>query len=228
MFAQGRRYVAAMQTPLSVGEVAARNLRELRARRRLSVRELSKRLGELGYPLLPSGVSNIEAGEGSRRRRVVVDDLPALALALRTTPAGLLSPHGDPREPIAVTPGSTMKAWDVAEWVRGEGLPWGHLQPGDEALVLDLAPEHVQRQRRLDAARQPAREAVKRVGRLVDAAVEDYNPGADYAGVSAEDRQPVLAERLRAEADALRDHLRLLADDLERAELERTGGEGGA
>ena len=201
--------------------MVAGNVRELRARRRLSVRDLSKRLGELGYPLLPSGVSNVEAADGPRRRRVTVDDLPALALGLTTTPAALLSPHGNPAELVAVTPDLTMQAAHVAEWVRGEGLPWGHLQRGDELLVLDLAPEHVQRQRRLDAGRHPAREAVKRVGALVDTAVEDFNPGADYVGVSAEDRQAAIAAALRAEADALHRHLLLLADDLERAERVR-------
>lgn len=57
----------------------------------MSLRDLSAQLDELGHRLLPSALSKIETGE----RRIDVDDLAALALALGSTPHILMGwPEG--------------------------------------------------------------------------------------------------------------------------------------
>ncbi|SFF44476.1 Helix-turn-helix domain-containing protein [Actinoplanes philippinensis] len=66
----------------------ARNVRRLREARRHTVRSLSTRLGEIGRPILPSGITKIEDGT----RRVDVGDLVALAEVLGVSPATLLMP----------------------------------------------------------------------------------------------------------------------------------------
>ena len=114
-------------TKIERGPVAKRvsdNIRELRegwgARRRLSLTELSERLRVLGRPMLPSALSKIETGE----RRVDVDDLVTLALALETTPNRLLLTGG--REDISLAENvphtSAYNAW---VWATGErGGQW--------------------------------------------------------------------------------------------------------
>lgn len=80
-----------MKRSCNLGEVAlvvAENVRELRARRQLTVRGLSARMGELGHPILPTGICKIEGLD----RRVDVSDLVALARALDVTPSRLLTP----------------------------------------------------------------------------------------------------------------------------------------
>jgi transcriptional regulator with XRE-family HTH domain len=69
-----------------VGHTVAAQVRQIRESERLSLQVLSDRLAALGRPILPSGLSKIEAGS----RRVDVDDLVALAAALETVPSRLL------------------------------------------------------------------------------------------------------------------------------------------
>lgn len=54
----------------------------------MSTYDLARRLDELGWPILQTGLARIEAG----RRRVDVDDLMALAVALDVSPNRLLLP----------------------------------------------------------------------------------------------------------------------------------------
>jgi transcriptional regulator with XRE-family HTH domain len=97
---------------------AARNLKELRGR--IPVRELSQRLEELGQPILPSGITKIEQG----RRRVDVDDLVALAIALNVSPNRLLlDPESDDEE-LLLTDGVTCSRKQAWNWATGsESLP---------------------------------------------------------------------------------------------------------
>jgi hypothetical protein len=72
------------------GRVAA-NIRRMRRDRELTTGALSRRLAELGHPIADTGITKIEKGQ----RGVDVDDLVALAIALRTTPNRLLLPEVD-------------------------------------------------------------------------------------------------------------------------------------
>jgi Helix-turn-helix domain len=74
------------QVAASTSVVVAMVAPECRRRKQLSLHQLSDRLAAVGRPILPSGLSKIEQGT----RRVVVDDLVALADALGTVPGALL------------------------------------------------------------------------------------------------------------------------------------------
>jgi transcriptional regulator with XRE-family HTH domain len=69
-----------------IGSAVAANIERLRESQNLSYAELSRRLDELGRPIAPLGLTRIR----DQKRRVDVDDLVALALALDVSPATLL------------------------------------------------------------------------------------------------------------------------------------------
>ncbi|MEU8688848.1 helix-turn-helix transcriptional regulator [Streptomyces sp. NPDC048665] len=71
------------------GNTVAANVRRLRAQRGLTTQQLAERLVDLGRPIIANAITKIEQG----RRRVDVDDLMALAIALGVTPNTLLLPH---------------------------------------------------------------------------------------------------------------------------------------
>lgn len=74
----------------SLAEVVADNLRDWRALRRLSQREVAERMGHFGYSWSTATVSEIE-----RLGRVVdVNELLCLAMALETSLPDLLDPAG--------------------------------------------------------------------------------------------------------------------------------------
>ncbi|MEU2311200.1 helix-turn-helix domain-containing protein [Streptomyces albidoflavus] len=108
------------------------------------MRELSSRLKLLGRPILPSGITKIEQGQ----RRVDVDDLVALAIALKVTPNRLLfgkppvDPEAYPSEDsdyeglyevaadgifLRLAPELALDAWATWEWAVGDeplGSAW--------------------------------------------------------------------------------------------------------
>jgi transcriptional regulator with XRE-family HTH domain len=94
------------------GRRVAFNVRTLRDVRGLSVRELSARLGVLGVPLLPSGITKLEQGQ----RRIDVDELIALAVALQVNPSRLLLPDTASEADVALTPAFTVPAWAAWAW----------------------------------------------------------------------------------------------------------------
>lgn len=94
-----------------VSERVAANVKALRkARGNMTLDDLAGRLRELGHPILKSGLSKIESGE----RRVDVDDLVALAIALQVTPNRLLLTDGISDEQIGLTSGFSTS--DRAAW----------------------------------------------------------------------------------------------------------------
>lgn len=102
-----------METPKSL---VSRNVRHLREERKHTVRTLSALLGELGRPILPSGITKIEDGS----RRVDVDDLVALAVALGVNPNRLLLPARADEDQVQLTPSTTAPAWDAWSWADGQ------------------------------------------------------------------------------------------------------------
>lgn len=92
----------------------AENVAALRKVRNLSQNELSERLGELGRPMLPSAISKIEG----RDRSVDVDDLVALAVALRVSPSRLLLPDRGGDAEVALTPSRSAPAFLAWEWAN--------------------------------------------------------------------------------------------------------------
>ncbi|AYF31479.1 hypothetical protein CSH63_29340 [Micromonospora tulbaghiae] len=105
-----------------LGQQVASNVKALRGS--TSLRELESRLRELGRPILASGLVKLEAG----RRRVDIDDLVALARALRVPPIRLVLPLGT-HDATEVLPGWTVDTQAAVRWFGGEGrLSWGLTQ----------------------------------------------------------------------------------------------------
>ena len=95
------------------GEHTRKRIADIRGDKRMSYAELSRILGGLGRPIPPLGLRRMEAGE----RRIDVDDLVALAVALGVSPIGLLMPDTDgPATPVAVVdtaePVPAEQVWD--------------------------------------------------------------------------------------------------------------------
>jgi transcriptional regulator with XRE-family HTH domain len=72
-----------------IGVNVTHTVRQFREERRLSYAELSRQLAQMGREIPPLGLRRIESGE----RKVDVDDLVALALALGVSPLALLLPR---------------------------------------------------------------------------------------------------------------------------------------
>jgi transcriptional regulator with XRE-family HTH domain len=97
----------------ATGEVVRANIKRIRDNRGLAITTLSEQLSELGRPIPPLGLRRIESGD----RRVDVDDLVALAIALDVTPTTLLMPYTTVHdEPVRITaqakPIYALNVWD--------------------------------------------------------------------------------------------------------------------
>jgi hypothetical protein len=104
-----------MQT---VSDALGANLLKLRKRRGHTVRSLSAKLTEIGHPILPSGITKMEAGT----RRCDVNDLVALAVALDVSPVTLLLPSEDTSSAVHLT-SKVWAPWKLAwRWMHGESF----------------------------------------------------------------------------------------------------------
>jgi transcriptional regulator with XRE-family HTH domain len=92
------------------------NITRARTRLRLSQKSLGNRMKALGFGWRQQIVNAVETGE----RRLQVDELLGLALALETTLQELLSPSESDREaPVAIPSGETVSADYVTGLVYG-------------------------------------------------------------------------------------------------------------
>jgi transcriptional regulator with XRE-family HTH domain len=173
--------------PTSVRTAA--NLKQIRQERGVSYAELARRLRTLLHPILDTGIMKIEKGE----RRVDVDDLVALALALGVTPNRLILPDID-LSGITITylltpavPGSPVALWQWAQGERHPGIPiegahsWlGAGEHRDLAFALDNRPYLTARTVRDEIADSSARRLPEGSLRtLVAAVLEALAEGAD-------------------------------------------------
>ncbi len=99
------------------GRTVARNVQAIRKRRNLGQQQLSARLAELGRPIPPTALSKLEDG----KRRVDVDDLVALAIALNVSPSRLLLPERYDDQSFELTPTTTAPSWLAWSWAEGDG-----------------------------------------------------------------------------------------------------------
>lgn len=97
------------------GEVVRANIARFRAG--MQYKELAERLADLGRPIPTLGLRRIEAGE----RRVDVDDLVALAIALNVTPNALLMEPREDLEPANMTAAEGSTNVDAWAWLAGAG-----------------------------------------------------------------------------------------------------------
>lgn len=100
----------------SSGETVRQNIRRVRDQRGMSQNDLSARMRQLGRPIPPLGIHRIENGD----RRVDVDDLVAIAVALEVSPTTFLVPNSTDRsDPVTATGLSrTYPAEALWDWVR--------------------------------------------------------------------------------------------------------------
>lgn len=127
----------------AVGRRVAENLARLREHRRLNYTDLSGLLARRGRTLSAETLGKVER----RERRIDVDDLVALAVALGVTPNRLLLPANvRDDEPVELLPEvrvSAMKAW---KWAAGdEPLGDGFSSREHLAFIEENQPHRVAR-----------------------------------------------------------------------------------
>lgn len=113
----------------ATARTVADNVRRLRTARGMSLRALSAELEQVGHPLSADALNKIENGrtlppgtdEPKQVRRVDVDDLTALARALRVSPKSLLLPWTEtPNTPVEVTGADAVEASAAWQWADGQ------------------------------------------------------------------------------------------------------------
>ncbi|MGV0050790.1 helix-turn-helix domain-containing protein [Mycobacterium colombiense] len=204
-----------------VRETLGANIARIRGMRGMTVRDLSARLQTLGLRLSPSGVSEVE----TVRRKVSVDELLVIAIALNTSIIDLLTPAD--AVPLGVAEGvePLQPAW-LEPWLRGEiPLPrepwgdgsWGSLMAFDPAQLDEFhaaASEHRRMMHRRDARPEiVALDGLRERVRLAIEATEDPRAGE----IIKDDMPPErMVEELRADLGAVTDSVNLLAKHIER------------
>lgn len=92
------------------------NVKRLREAQGWSITRLAEQLKQNGSPIPRTALSRIESGH----RKVDVDELVALAVALDVSPVSLLLPPEDTGEPVEIT-NEVSAPWEVAwRWMHGE------------------------------------------------------------------------------------------------------------
>ena len=99
-----------------VGGHVAANVKRLRESLPLTTEQLAERTTNYGRPMRGNTITKIEKGQ----RRVDVDDLAALALALETRPDALLLPSTIVGE-IQLAETLTVQAFSAWRWANGSG-----------------------------------------------------------------------------------------------------------
>ncbi|WP_328389686.1 helix-turn-helix domain-containing protein [Nocardia sp. NBC_00416] len=115
------------------GDTVRNNVLRYRNRMNLGYADLARRLEALGRPIPVLGLSRIERGE----RRIDVDDLMALAVALGVSPTSLLLPDTSGSDDVVTATGIEGTAADLLGWLRLH-TPSAHIgKPADDRNVRD-------------------------------------------------------------------------------------------
>lgn len=125
----------------TTADTVSANVKRLRNDANLGLRGLAKKLGDIGRPLTHSAIDQIEKGD----RRVDVDDLMALAVALDVSPITLLMPAGVESDTAVTASGTgevsaeTLWNWCNASYpLRGPVLAfYGRALPAWEQEPLE-------------------------------------------------------------------------------------------
>jgi transcriptional regulator with XRE-family HTH domain len=126
--------VVIKKNPLGpTGNTVRDNVLRYRTRMNLGYADLARRLEALGRPIPVLGLSRIERGE----RRVDVDDLLALAVALGVSPTSLLLPDTAAADETVSATGIDGTADDLLGWLR-LFTPSAHIgKPAEQRFVRD-------------------------------------------------------------------------------------------
>ncbi len=108
-----------------IDKILGRNIRELRSMRGLSTDEIEKRCDEIGVGMSRHVLQRIERGERAGR----VNELVALAYALRVSPAKLLFPR--------ITHESFVRVGDTPQGLPVERFGWWLARPDDDPPPLE-------------------------------------------------------------------------------------------
>ncbi|MGW3186348.1 helix-turn-helix domain-containing protein [Streptomyces ardesiacus] len=106
------------------GARVAENVKALRESLPLTTEQLAERVTAFGRPMRANTITKIE----KQQRRVDVDDLMALALALESRPDYLLLPPTVVMEELELVEGMTVTAFYAWRWANGDrplNLPEG-------------------------------------------------------------------------------------------------------
>lgn len=92
-------------------------LQAVRKNRAMTLRELSAKLDELGHKMSHTTLSQLETGN----RRMTVDDLFILAVALNVSPIAFLMPQTKtPQDEVELTGVGTVEAIRAYWWITGQ------------------------------------------------------------------------------------------------------------
>ncbi len=199
------------RAPLA-SSVLARRVKEVRGRR--SQEWLAQTVTALGHPMHQTAIAKIEAGD----RKVTVDEMLLLAVALEIPPSLLLLPV-ESDDDMAVTPTMNVYPWRVWEWLLGEQpLPgrdtptWYdrakpvHLyadvreaQKSAEKARLDVKAAEFERDR--PAIREARRRYVRSLSALQDALMEMEQVGYPTARLIGAFRDDLVRLGIRQEEE---------------------------
>lgn len=178
----------------------------------MTVRDLSARLEPLGFRLSPSGVSEIE----NATRKVSVDELLILAIALNASVIDLLTPADGVT--MAVAKDLWIDAVEMEAWLQG-AEPWPPPVMGDPSsseyveAFLDAASEQRKALRRLDS--RPEIAAIDRLRYYVAEALRSLE-GAPGVGYSATEWLERVVKAIPPALEEVNTYITLLLAQLER------------
>jgi transcriptional regulator with XRE-family HTH domain len=148
----------------------AENLAKIRKKRGLDQRELAARVTQAGRPVSASILSKMEKGD----RRVDVDDLIALSVALNVAPLALLLPgEGAGRDRHDLTANVQATEAEAWQWGMGErALPGAVVEGSDQQQQVEyewLSVSPAVRGVRQHPAGRATRALIEDVDRLIEA-----------------------------------------------------------
>ena len=191
------------------GSRLAASVRAVRDGRGLNQPQLAALMEALGAPIHASAVSKIE----QRERRVDVDDLIALAIALDTTPNRLLLPGTAGGSADAeLTPEVRTPAVDAWKWAAGdEQLPIGALPADSQQAIRDDRDRAIFRRENRPHLRPEVNtgpslqehsdlmrsiEVIAQLARIRGVPLAEINRYLGYSYVVASDDQPTVVDYL--------------------------------
>jgi transcriptional regulator with XRE-family HTH domain len=202
-----------------VRKVVGENIQRVRSLRQMTVRDLAARLKELGLPLSASGVSEVEHAS----RKLGIDELLIIAIALNTSVIDLISPISEPDTTAAinlqVAEGiEPVHPQELQRWMRGDGPPWDATQA--EQNAFNAATSQLRKDLRWLRS-HPALNAITTLDELAFDAVAYKEHMITISPPSA------YADALRQQLARVVSYVNLLADDVEHRDDKKVQGRDG-